>query len=166
MSWTSYSAASAAPRRRHLHLAATLAFAACLGLPGFSQSNEIMDSFLAEERAELGKAAYFVLMAADMIPQDATIETALTELGRRGWKIKIREADSPIKLGEFSLLLMQALEIRGGVMYSVFKGPRYAARELDYRGFITGKSHPGRTLSGEEALRMLSRVLLWKEERT
>lgn len=165
MKWTSDPAGG--PRCR-LPICPHFVFAVCLALggPGFSQSNEIMDSFLAEEQASFGKAAYFVLMAAEMIPEDATVEAATEELRRRAWKLGPRAADSPIELGEFSLLLMRALGIRGGIMYSVFKRPRYAAREMDYRGFVVGKSHPGRSLSGEEALRMLSRVLAWQEERT
>jgi len=165
MTWTSDLAGG--PKYR-LHVIPYFLCAVCLvlGLPGFAQSNEIMDSFLAEEQASFGKAAYFVLIAADLVPQDATIEAAAEELRRREWKIAPRSADTPVTLGEFSLLLMRALEIRGGIMYTVFRRPRYAAREMDYRGFVVGKSHPGRTLSGEEALRMLSRVVAWKEERT
>ena len=135
-------------------------------LPLAAQSNERMDAFLAEDRASYGNAAYFVLAAAGIVSEEASVERAAAALREQDWRLPEKPAASPITLGEYCLLLMKALEIPGGVMYRIFPVPRYAAREMDYLEFITGNSHPGRSLSGEEALRMLSRVLEWKGERT
>jgi hypothetical protein len=135
-------------------------------LPSAAQSNELMDAFLAEGEASVGHAAYFVLSAAGTISEDAPVEEAITVLREQSWRIPDKPGGSAITLGEYSLLLMKALGIRGGIMYRIFPIPRYAAREMDYLEFITGSSHPGRKISGEEALRMLSRVLEWQEERS
>ncbi len=139
-----------------------------LGIQGFlpAQSNALMDDFLAEESASFGKAVYFVMAASAAITEDSSLEEAVDALGARGWLAKDKKPDEPITLGEYSLLIMKALDIRGGIMYRIFPRPRYAARELDYLGFIVGKSHPGRSISGEEALRMLGRILEWREEQT
>jgi hypothetical protein len=48
-------------------------------------------------------------------------------------------------------------------MYRIVPGPRYAAREMEYAGVIQGPAIPGMALSGNEALRMLERVLHSKE---
>jgi hypothetical protein len=58
---------------------------------------------------------------------------------------------------------MRALDIPGGIMYSMFPGPRYAAREIAYLGFVRGSGAPGRTVSGNEVMYILGRVLEWKE---
>ncbi len=138
------------------------------GTHGFlsAQSNALIDDFLAEESASFGKAVYFVMAASAIIAEDSSLEGAVNALGARGWLVKDKKPDEPITLGEYSLLIMKALDIHGGIMYRIFPRPRYAARELDYLGFIVGKSHPGRSISGEEALRMLGRILEWREEQT
>jgi hypothetical protein len=139
-----------------------------LGMHGFlpAQSNALIDDFLAEESASFGKAVYFVMAASAIIAEDSSLEGAVNALEARGWLAKGKKPDESITLGEYSLLIMKAMDIRGGIMYRIFPRPRYAARELDYLGFIVGKSHPGRSISGEEALRMLGRILEWREERT
>jgi hypothetical protein len=58
---------------------------------------------------------------------------------------------------------MQAFEIKGGVMYRIFPGPRYAGRELSYLGLIRGNGSPTRTFDGDEAIGILGRLLEWKE---
>lgn len=50
---------------------------------------------------------------------------------------------------------MKAFGINGGLMYSIFPGPRYAFRELVYKGIITRNTNPGGRLSGTNALRII-----------
>ena len=153
------------PHHRLPVFAPLVLFALVVCVPASSQSNRLVDAFLAEERASFGLSAYFVLAAANLLAEQATAAQAADALNRQGWRMQERPPDARIRLGEYCLLLMQALDVPGGILYRIFPVPRYAAREMDYRGFITGRSHPGRTLSGEEALRMLGRVLEWKEAR-
>ena len=60
-------------------------------------------------------------------------------------------------------MLMKSLDIDGGIMYKITSNARYACRELSYLGLITGSKSPYRTLTGEEALSLISRVLEWKQ---
>ncbi len=130
-----------------------------------AQSNEIIDDLLAEEEASFGKSVYLALVAADLIPEEATPEEAVAVLEEYGWKVKIWESEEPIRLGEYSFIIMKAFHMQGGLMYSIIPCPRYACRELSYLKLIPGSSSPYRTLSGEEAVRILGYVLEWKEER-
>ena len=57
---------------------------------------------------------------------------------------------------EVSFIIMQALDMSGGIMYSLLPSPRYAAREFDNLGLVIGDAHPGTTLSGGDVIRMLS----------
>jgi hypothetical protein len=130
-----------------------------------AQSNVLLDELLAEERTSFGKASYLVLLSAGLIQEDATLEQSLTVLKGQDWGLEKKEVYDPVTLGEYSHLIMKALNISGGLMYGLFPGPRYASRELFYLGIAKGKRNPYRYISGEEAVRMLGRALDWKEER-
>jgi hypothetical protein len=136
--------------------AATLFALLCSGLlPLAAQSNQLLDQILAQPRLTYAQAAYLLLTAAKKLPEQSSPEQAAEALASSGWKVKARPADQPMPLGEYSYLLMQAFGIRGGLMYHLFPGPRYATRELASRKWITGRAWPGRALSGEEAVRLL-----------
>jgi len=129
-----------------------------------AQSNDLIDALLAEEEASYGKAAYLALTASGLITEEQSPEQALEVLQEQGWRLDILTAGEPIKLGEYSFILMKAFHIQGGLMYSIMPGPRYAGRELSYLGMILGSPSPYRTISGEEAVRILGNILEWQEE--
>ncbi len=136
--------------------AATLFALLCSGLlPLAAQSNQLLDQILAQPQLSFGQAAYLLLTAAKKLPEQSSPEQAAEALASSGWRVKARPAEEPMPLGEYSYLLMQAFGIRGGLMYHLFPGPRYATRELATRKWITGRAWPGRALSGEEAVRLL-----------
>ena len=129
-----------------------------------AQSSDMMDILLEEERATYGRAAYLELAAGRQIPDEASVKDTMDLLENRNWNVKRKDADAPITLGEYSYLLMQIFEMRGGLMYRLFPGPRYAARELVYLKIIDGDFTPGRAISGEEGVRILGRLMEWREE--
>ena len=131
-----------------------------------AQSNLLIDELLEEERVSFGKTAYLVLGAARLVLEETSVDEALDFLSRTDWKVEVKKQDAPIRLGEYAFLLMKAFDIKGGLMYGLFPGPRYACRELAYMGFIKSNALAYRTLSGEEALRILGRVLDWKGEQS
>ena len=104
-----------------------------------------------------------VLTAAGLVAEDAVEEEALEALGKQGWGMLPKTLDDDILLGEYSFLLMKALDIPGGLMYLIFPGPRYASRELNYRSITIGKNNPYKILSGEEIVGILGRALGWVE---
>jgi hypothetical protein len=128
-----------------------------------AQSNTFLDEFLAQDKVAFGNAVYLVLSGAGMVEEGATVGNAIEVLGGQGWGIKEKAPEEAISLEEYSYLLMRAFNIGGGFMYALFPSARYAFRELYYLGFIDPPIDPGRTLSGEDALRMLASVLELKE---
>jgi hypothetical protein len=54
---------------------------------------------------------------------------------------------------------MRAFSIRGSSLYTLFPGPRYAYRQLDYLGLLPGLRDPALNVSGERLLQILGRVL-------
>lgn len=129
----------------------------------FAQSNDIVDQYLMEEKASFGKTVYLVMVLSNLIHEDATIDNAVNAVYEQNWKIDPKGSNDPVKLGELSLMLMKSLDINGGLMFGITNNTRYACRELSYLGLITGNKSPYRTLSGEEALSLISRVLEWKQ---
>ncbi|RKX76661.1 MAG: hypothetical protein DRP87_11260 [Spirochaetes bacterium] len=146
--------------KKRFLLVFTLYFYLVFSMP--AQSNAVLDSLLEEEKATWGKCSYLVLSAAGIIPEDASEEDAMRTIMERGWQRREKATDEPIKLGRYSFLIMQAFDLKGGIMYTIFRSPRYASRELGFKGFIRGDSGAYRTLTGEEAVRILGRVLEWK----
>jgi len=138
---------------------ALLALLAASVLPAVAQSNQFIDRLLEQPQATFGASAYLVLAASGLVPAEATEQQALTALNEKGWKLKARGADEPIRLGEYCYLIMKAFELKGGLMYRLFPGPRYAVRELAYLGLVHGKAHGGRYPSGQEAVQVLSSFL-------
>ena len=128
----------------------------------FGQSNDLLDELLTEEEASFGKVVYLVMIASGRITEDISIENAIISLQDAAWKrVKIKDSEESIKVGELSHILMSALEIKGGLMYRMIPCPRYAFRDLTYEGLIKGLSDPSKTLSGEEAITLIARVVEW-----
>lgn len=145
---------------------ALLALCAAAVLPAAAQSNQVLDQILDTPSLSFGQASYLALAAAQKLPDSATPGEAAEAAAGAGWKLRPRDADDPVTLGEYSFLLMKAFELKGGLFYRMIPGPRYAARELAWRRFIRADGSPYRTLSGEEALGVLQRLLDWKEGRS
>jgi hypothetical protein len=140
-------------------------FLSLVAAAGFAQSNGVIDEVLGQEKADFSMSVYLVLSAAEIIPESATTDEALSALSEKGWGLAPPGDGATITLGQYSHLLMQAFGIPGGVMYRLFPGPRYATREAAFRGFVSDRPTPYRSVSGEEAIRILGAVLSWKEER-
>ncbi len=136
----------------------------CLPLFLHSQSNTVIDELIEKENADWGQTTYLVLTAVELLDENEDIPGVMSALEAQQWKIDSKDAEEFITLGEYSYMLMKAFGLSGGLMYKIFPGPRYAARELDYLNFIDENKSPYRTLSGEEVLRILGRLLEWKEE--
>jgi hypothetical protein len=124
-----------------------------------AQSNEFMDSLLASGAVTAGQASYLALVASDKLGEDADQARAFEKLQSLGWAPKAAKADDPIRLSSYAFILMRAFALKGGVMYSLFPGPRYAYRELSSRRLIQGRSDPAETVDGVAAVRILNRVL-------
>lgn len=123
-----------------------------------AQSSEFMDALLASDSVSVGQASYLVLVASDNIGEDADNARAFELLVSLGWAPKGSTSEQGITLAQYSYLLMKAFGLKGGLMYSMFPGPRYAYRELASRMVIQGRSDPSDALDGGLAVRMLGRV--------
>jgi hypothetical protein len=144
----------------------------CLFLSGFlsvplcAQDARDLDLLLETQAVSGAQAARFVLGAAGLLPSGlsgAAAEEAAWEAAReRGW-VKGSPGGTP-RLKETAFLVMRAFGLKGGLMYSLFPGPRYAYRELLHRRLIQGRADQGFTVSGERLLQIIGRVLQYSGE--
>ncbi len=126
-----------------------------LGFGLFAQSNDRIDELLLQEIARFDSTAYLVLSAGGLIPESDSPESAFQKALELGLAKPDRTPESPVRADELSYMLMESLSIKGGVMYRIFPGKRYAYRELAFNKMMSETGGPGRKVAGDEVIRIL-----------
>ena len=143
---------------------ALLLFFTALSLP--AQTAAELDALLDTQAVSAAQAARFLLAAADLLPAGLSgeaAETAAYDVARSNGWLKGTSADT-ITLREAAFLAMGAFELKGGLMYSLFRNPRYAYREMAYRRLIQDGADPAMTVSGPMLLHFIGRLLDYSGE--
>lgn len=121
----------------------------------FAQSAVFFDEILSSKQITFGQAAYLVFVGngeyQDTVKQDVAFEEAV----KRNWINHTAKLETPITAAQFAYLVMKAFGFKGGLMYTLFPGPRYGFRELVYKGLISGAMDPQALVSGNLALRVV-----------
>ena len=123
----------------------------------FSQTALRIERLLDTLAVSYEDAAQFVLEAANINP--GTIDGAFVYAMERKWLPKKALAGDEASLSGVALLIMRSFNINGGIMFTIFKNPHYAYRELTYQNIIIGRKSPGMAVSGDDLLFMISRIL-------
>lgn len=129
----------------------------------FAQSNDRIDELLSQEQAEFGHIVYVLLNAGGIVEDQTSVESAYGRYAELGWLLAKKPIDAPLSVGELSYIIMKSLGLRGGLMYTILPSPRYAHRELVYKGMISGKIRAERKVSGDEVLRYVGTILRMME---
>jgi hypothetical protein len=147
------------------------AFCFLFTFPAFlsAQTAVKMDDMLETPTVSCAQAAWFVLASINTVPaefpvQDAGEENAFERVMANHWLPLKAAPDDPVTLKTLSFLLMRAFNIKGGLMYTILPGPRYALKTLVSRSLIQGAVDPDMTVSGERFLRILGNVLSYAGE--
>ena len=119
-----------------------------------AQTAEELEVILRTEYVTWSQAANFIIRSTDTNFRGSALEYAAAN----SWTKRSAPGD-PITLGELSFLMMKSFNIKGGMMYSIFPGPRYAYRTMVSRSFIQGASDPSHKVNGRQFLIILGRVL-------
>jgi len=131
-------------------------------VPLFAQTAQKVENLLKERAVSWSAAAAFVLEASDMAGFQNPEEAFRFAMDRK-WLPKKATPGANARLAGVSLLLARSFGIKGGIVYSITKSPRRAYRELVYRNVIQGRSDPAMTVSGEELLFLIGRMLSMRE---
>jgi hypothetical protein len=130
-----------------------------LGL-GFlsAQTAAEIETLLGASSVTYGQAARFVLRASDAL-KTSDAKAAFNFAAEKNWLPKNVSADSEARLDGISLLFMRSFDLKGGLLYSLFKNPHYAYRELAALNAFKGKYDPFNSVSGDQILFITSRIL-------
>ena len=108
-------------------------------------------------------AAWVILLSAGAVPPQTSADDAYDFAADNKWLPKKAAADAPVTLGGVSLLIMQSLNLKGGLMFSLFPNPRYGYRELVYRKRLSRS--PETYTSTVPPQVKVARALGWKKRR-
>jgi len=127
----------------------------------YAQTAAELDKMLQTDVVTCAQASRFVLAGASndaSAGKTLTAQAAFETAAANNW-LKGVNPEDPITLGKLSYLVMKAFELKGGLMYAIFPGPRYAYRSLSNRFWIQGTSDPAMTIDGQGFLLILGKVL-------
>lgn len=137
----------------------------CLGAAHLEgQYGLVLHSAVSEDRLTVGASIRLLAVAAGSLRPEVGLEEARATLTRLGIRLPRDPDDSPITFGNFAFLLCQLFDIRGGVMYGIFPGPRSAFNELLARGLLPEYARPGGMISGPDAVFVLRRFIQLRGE--
>jgi hypothetical protein len=129
-------------------------------LSGLSaQTAAELEALLESPSVSWAQGAAFVLRAAEAEDRALSPFQAFELARERGYVPRSITADDPLSLGGLSLLIMRSFNLKGGFMYSLFHGSRYACRELISLRIIGGKTDPAGPVSGDRLLYILGAAL-------
>lgn len=152
--------------KNHSLFAALALFLLLLPVLAYAQTAAEMDSLLGADTVSAARAARFVLGSAELLPGGLSgpeAEKAAYDTARsKGW-IKT-DSGADITLKDSAFLVMKAFNIKGGVMYSLFKNHRYAYREMISLKLIPGIADPGMKVTGSRLLHILDRTMSYTGE--
>ena len=131
-----------------------------LAATAFGLTASDIEMLLDLEKMTCAQAAYYVLALALENPP-ANGEAAFAYARERDWISAKAQSGGPVTMGYLSMLVMKAFDFKGGLMYRITGSPRYAFREMTDRGFISGRTYPGFTVSGEQFLQIAGNVLTY-----
>jgi hypothetical protein len=123
-----------------------------------AQTAAEVEILLGTSSITYGQAARFVLRASDAFRTSDT-RAAFNFASENNWLPKNVSADSEARLDGISLLFMRSFGLKGGLLYSLFKSPHYAYRELEALNAFKGKYDPFNSVSGDQILFITSRIL-------
>jgi hypothetical protein len=105
-----------------------------------------------------GLHGLFIL--ADGSDPHTAYDARVADARARGWVGSSwnEPAGLAMQRGTLAAAVARIVELRGGVMYSLFPGPRYATRELISRGMIPPGSSENQAITGLEYLGVIGRA--------
>jgi hypothetical protein len=114
-----------------------------------------IEALLETDALTYEQAASFVLRAADIDVWGSAFDYAAEQT----WLSAKASVDGTASLGEVSLLVMRAFNMKGGAFYTLMKTPHYAYRELLNQNIIQGRADSDMAVSGDLLLFIVGRVL-------
>ena len=124
----------------------------------FAQNPDEVSKMIETEEVSVGQVGYFLAVYLELVPDVANGRASLDALGTAGYG-SFSNADAPITLSQLAGLCMKVWNVKGGLMYSIFKSNHYAFREFQSKGYISFSEDPMSHVSGYRALNLIYKCL-------
>lgn len=123
-----------------------------------AQSSQVVTDILNTEEVTYGQVCYLSAIHQGLISDDASFDDAVKILYEKKQTPELLSTSTPACLVNLSYIYMQMWpNVDGGLFYRLTKGsPRYALKKLKADGLIDDTMDPLATLSGKDALDILS----------
>ena len=134
--------------------------------PLHAQTAVRLEAILDTPELSWSQAAAFILEAADLRSGSewAQADKAFEFAMEQRWLPKHLSPGDTARLNGAALLLMRSFDIKGGIFFRAGKSPHHAYRELVHKKVIRGNSDPDMTVSGQQLLLMVNKILAMKGE--
>jgi hypothetical protein len=145
-----------------IHLPAIVLLVFCTSRLPAQEIAEEIERLLSKNVVTYAAAARFLLEASDtLVTPD--VHEAFLYASQRKWLPKNAAENEAARFDGVSLLIMRSFNLKGGIMYTIFKTPHYSYRELVSKSIIQGRADPAMYISGEKLLFITSKALIQKE---
>ncbi|WP_407425056.1 hypothetical protein [Treponema sp.] len=125
----------------------------------FAQSSERVSALLESETATCAQSSYLAAVYAKLIDEQSTDLQAFEALKSNGYFSSDSEADSEVTLSELSFIYMKALNLKGGLFYTLFPSKRYSYKELKAKDVLPKESDPSMKVSGRDTIDIFNACL-------
>lgn len=128
----------------------------------FAQSADVITEILASEEVTYGQVCYLSAIHQGLIPEDASYDDAVAALLEEGQiKEDVGSYDSVYMVNLAFIYAQIWPDMKGGLMFRLTNGsPRYAFKKFKSDGVIAENADPNQTVSGAEALNILTSCMM------
>ena len=141
-----------------------IVFAFVTGCSIFAQSSERLSALLDSQTATCAQSSYLAAFYANLIDEEGTDLQAFEALKSAGYFSSDVEADSEITVSQLSFVYMKALDLKGGLFYTLFPSKRYSYKELKAKDVLPKETDPSMKLSGRDTIDIFNACLELKGE--
>ncbi len=124
-----------------------------------AQNADLVTKIIETEKVSFSQIAYFSATYLEYLPDIATEQEAVNAISLRGICTIPENPYKPITYQKFAQICMNTWIKKGGLMYSITKSPRYAFREMQSIGLVDYAKYPNQSLTGKEALNIMSKCI-------
>ena len=136
----------------------TIIFIFC-GTAIFSHNADSVTAMIETEKVTFSQVAYFAATYLEFLPDIASDQEAMNAISLRGISSIPDNPYEQLSYQKFAQICMNTWIKKGGLLYSITKSPRYAFREMQSLGLISYQKYPNQSLSGKEALNIITKCI-------
>ena len=125
----------------------------------FAQKADAVTTMIETEKVTFSQVAYFAATYLEFLPDIASEQEAMNAISLRGISSIPDKPYEQLSYQKFAQICMNTWIKKGGLMYSITKSPRYAFREMQSLGLINYQKYPNQSLSGKEALNIITKCI-------